>query len=125
MLYIYIMKIRNSALGSIAWTVLVSFFLLTLFASFASAQIAAAMSRIASEVICQVYSGFVAIVTGVALLIFVLSGVKWTASENDPGARKAAKDAMIHAIVGMIIVVVSYYVVQTVLANVLCPSAIP
>jgi hypothetical protein len=119
------MKIRTSVFGSIYWTVLVSFFLLTLFSSFASADLAGDINRIASTVICQIYSGFVAIVTGVALLVFVLSGVKWTASENDPGARKAAKDAMIHAIVGMIIVAVSYFVVQTVLNTMLCPNALP
>jgi hypothetical protein len=64
------------------------------------------MTDAASLVLCDVYRAFRAIVTGVAAVVFVLAGVKWTASENDPGARKAAKDAMIHAIVGMLIILV-------------------
>lgn len=57
-----------------------------------------------SPIICDIYAGFISIATGVAALIMVIAGIKWISSENDPGARKAAKDAMIHAIVGLIII---------------------
>jgi len=57
-----------------------------------------------SSVVCAFYSAFKSIATGIAALVMVIAGVKWVASENDPGARKAAKDAMIHAVVGLIII---------------------
>ena len=118
------MKFKNNPYGSLARIVLISFFVLTLLASFASAGILYdKITSVVSTVVCDLYNGLVAIVTGVAILVFVLAGVKWTASENDPGARKAAKDAMIHAIVGMIIVVISYTIVSTVISSMLCPPA--
>jgi hypothetical protein len=55
-------------------------------------------------VVCGFYYAFREIVTGVAAVVMVLAGVKWISSENDPGARKAAKDAMIHALIGLILV---------------------
>ena len=119
-LQVIVMKIQNSIFGSSARTVLVSLFVLVVLASCVSASIESKIKEVASTVICDLYKGLVAIVTGIAVLVFVLAGVKWTASENDPGARKAAKDAMIHAVVGMIIVAVSYTVVQSVINNMLC-----
>jgi hypothetical protein len=81
-----------------------------------------AIKNSAKLVLCDIYNAFRAIVTGVAAVVFVLAGVKWTASENDPGARKAAKEAMIHAIVGMLIILVIKAVVDLVMgeANWLC-----
>jgi len=73
-------------------------------ASTVSAGFAANVTPKVSSVICGFYDAFKAIATGIAALVMVIAGVKWVASENDPGARKAAKDAMIHAIVGLIII---------------------
>jgi len=110
---------------SSARIVLISFFVLTLLASFASAGILyEKITSVVSLVVCDLYRALVTIVSAIAILVFVLAGVKWTASENDPGARKAAKDAMIHAIVGMLIVVISWYVVSTVISTSLCTAAI-
>jgi hypothetical protein len=56
-----------------------------------------------SQVLCGFYSAIKNIATGIAAVVMVIAAVKWTASENDPGARKAAKDAMIHAIIGLML----------------------
>ncbi|MBM3309527.1 MAG: hypothetical protein FJY77_04665 [Candidatus Altiarchaeales archaeon] len=56
-----------------------------------------------SQVLCGFYSAIKDVATGIAAVVMVIAAVKWTASENDPGARKAAKDAMIHAIIGLML----------------------
>ncbi|MBM3309526.1 MAG: hypothetical protein FJY77_04660 [Candidatus Altiarchaeales archaeon] len=66
-------------------------------------DIPASVKKVVRPVLCDIYGGFRDIATGVAAVVMVIAGVKWTASENDPGARKAAKDAMIHAIVGLLL----------------------
>jgi len=117
------MKTKNDVFAKIGRIAVISVFVVALLAQSSSAGlIEDKIKEVVSKVVCDIFNAFVAIVTGVAVLVFVLAGVKWTASENDPGARKAAKDAMIHAIVGMIIVVVSYTVVKMVIADMLCPS---
>jgi hypothetical protein len=67
---------------------------------------------IVHNVLCSFFNTFYYIAGAIASLIIVIGGVKWTASENDPGARKAAKDAIIHAIVGLIIVIVATAIVS-------------
>ena len=76
-------------------------------ASYVSAQAftAAVISKV-SNVVCGFTDIFKAIATGVAAVVMTIAGIKWVASENDPGARKGAKDAMVHAIVGLIIVLI-------------------
>ncbi|MDD5111871.1 MAG: hypothetical protein PHG85_04955 [Candidatus Altiarchaeota archaeon] len=73
-----------------------------------------------STVVCGFYLVFKSIATGVAAVVMVLAGVKWVASENDPGARKAAKDTMIHAIVGLIIVTIVSDVIALVGLGTMC-----
>ena len=57
-----------------------------------------------SSIVCPMVSVLVTVSSAVAALVFVVAGIKWTSSEADPGARKQAKDAMIHAIIGLIII---------------------
>jgi hypothetical protein len=79
----------------------------------AGIDIAASVNKVASPVLCGVYKGFKNIATGVAAVVMVIAAVKWTASENDPGARKAAKDAMIHAVVGLLLLNIIDTVIKT------------
>jgi len=81
----------------------VCFAILVLSTAVASDYIGNLTSKI-SNIVCAFYGAFKDIATGVAALIMVLSGIRWVASENDPGARKAAKDSMIHALVGLILI---------------------
>jgi hypothetical protein len=81
--------------------ILVSLFVLI----FLSLQVqAVTWGALAVDVICSIARVFRSIATGIAALVMVIAGIKWTASENDPGARKSAKDAMVHALVGLIII---------------------
>lgn len=47
----------------------------------------------------------------IATLVIVINGIKWTGSSDDPGARKQAKQGIIHAIVGLVIVMIAVNVV--------------
>ena len=47
----------------------------------------------------------------VATLIIVINGIKWIGSSDDPGARKQAKEGIVHAVVGLVIVIVAVEIV--------------
>jgi len=66
-------------------------------------------------VICKVASLIFMIVAALAALVIILAGLKWLTSGDDPGARAAAKTAIISAFVGIIIIFVSVYVVSWVI----------
>ena len=91
----------------------VLFFLALIFLSITdvSAQFEDIVTAVDS-IVCGVYDVFLGVAGAIASLIFVIAGVKWVASENDPGSRKAAKDAMVHALVGLIIVGVAYLIIN-------------
>lgn len=100
--------------------------LLLVSASSVSGTGIAVVTLIISNVVCAIAGALVLIATAVAAVVMVLAGIKWTASENDPGARKAAKDAMIHAIVGLIIISIIQAVINVVISGTggllpLCP----
>jgi len=53
----------------------------------------------------------------IATLVLVINGIKWTGSSDDPGARKQAKQGIIHAVVGLIIVMIAVNVVALIYAG--------
>lgn len=67
--------------------------------------------------ICGVYGSFAMVAGALAALMIVIGGIKWIGSGDDPGARKNAKDMIIHAIVGLCIVVVSWMVVELIISG--------
>ncbi len=93
--------------------------LLLWMATIASAQSAATTQ--ATSVICNVLVSIrtvlYLIAAGVGVVVITLQGVKWAGSADDPGARKQAKEGIIHAIVGLIIVLVAVAVVTMVFGS--------
>ena len=63
-------------------------------------------------VICKVANLIFMIVAALAAIVIILAGLKWLTSGDDPGARSAAKTAIISAFVGIIIVFIAVYVVS-------------
>jgi hypothetical protein len=57
--------------------------------------------------ICGLYLAFVYMAGALCMLMIVYGGVKWLGGADDPGARKNAKDLVIHALVGLLILVVA------------------
>jgi hypothetical protein len=52
-----------------------------------------------------------------ASLMFLWAAIQWIMSRDDPGKRKKAQDMMIAVIVGVIIIGVSIYIVNSILES--------
>ena len=69
----------------------------------------------AETAICTILANIqmllMAIAGGIGIVVITLQGIKWAGSAEDPGARKQAKQGIIHAIVGLVIVLVAVWVV--------------
>ena len=61
-----------------------------------------------------------AIAGGVGVVVITLQGIKWAGSAEDPGARKQAKQGIIHAIIGLIIVLLAVWIVVLVFTGGSC-----
>lgn len=56
------------------------------------------------DIICGIYVVFRGIVGPLAVLVFVIAGVQWIVSRDDPAKRKQAQDAMIVIVIGALMV---------------------
>ncbi|HHQ44628.1 MAG TPA: hypothetical protein ENN13_00645 [Candidatus Altiarchaeales archaeon] len=78
----------------------------------------------AAQMLCQILYNIRFILTVIAaavgIIVLVLQGIKWIGSADDPGARKQAKQGIIHAIIGMIIVVLAVILVTMVMVGNYC-----
>jgi hypothetical protein len=67
-----------------------------------------------------------AIAGGVGIVVITLQGIKWAGSAEDPGARKQAKQGIIHAVIGLVIVILAVWIVMMVFtANKCATTATP
>jgi hypothetical protein len=60
-----------------------------------------------SEIACAIKNALVHIVGALAAVIFAAAGLRWVASRDDPGKRKQARDTMVHALIGLVIVAIA------------------
>ncbi len=74
----------------------------------------------ASNIICFLYFVFILIAGALAALIIVYNGVRWIASGDDAGARKNAKEAILHTIIALIIILVANEIVSLVYSGPQC-----
>lgn len=58
-----------------------------------------------------------AIAGGIAVVVITLQGIKWIGSAEDPGARKQAKQGIIHAVVGLVVVLLAIWIVMLVFGS--------
>jgi hypothetical protein len=75
-----------------------------------------AESKICS-VMENVYELLLFIAGGLGALVIIVQGLSWVASADDPKARKGARMAVIHVLIGLIIVSLSLVLVAMVLPN--------
>jgi len=83
----------------------------------AAADDATTAANIISDVLCKVLFILFIIAPGVGAIIITLEGIRWAASSDDPGARKKSKEGIIHAIVGLIIVLLAVPLVTIVITG--------
>ena len=90
---------------------------------------AASAQQQATSIICAVLGSIrtvlYLIAGGIGITVITLQGIKWAASADDPGARKQAKEGIIHAIVGLIIVIVAVAIVTLVFTQNYCNISNP
>ena len=67
--------------------------------------------------LCQIVLILWSITAGIATLVITLAGIKWMGSEDDLAARREAKITIIHAIIGLIIVLIALTIVNWVFAG--------
>ena len=114
---------------TIGATALIAFLLAGFAAAAYSPSSAAPQAGSAASVLCELLYNLRFILTVIAAavgaLVIILQGIKWVGSADDPGARKQAKQGIIHAIVGLVIVVLAVWVVTMVITSDECnPSVI-
>ncbi|MFH0859944.1 MAG: TrbC/VirB2 family protein [Candidatus Altiarchaeota archaeon] len=75
----------------------------------------------AASLVCGILQNvkvfFELVAAGIAIVIIVINGIKWIGSSDDPGARKQAKEGIIHAVVGLVIVLLAVEIVGLVVST--------
>ena len=70
----------------------------------------------AANAICSIFGNIYfllySIAGGIGTIIITLQGIKWIASAEDQGVRKEAKQGIIHAVIGLIIVMMAVWIVE-------------
>ena len=71
------------------------------------------------EVIVNIVSGIVGVLALVAVIFIVVGGINYMTSQGDPGKVKKAKDTILYAVIGLIIAVLAFAIVNFVIRNII------
>jgi len=111
------MKKQNAALVLLAVVVLSQLVLATVYDE---NDFALYVWSKAKPILCGIYYTFIMIAGALAAVMIVYAGIKWIGSSDDPGARKSAKETIIHAVVALVIIVVAARIVDLLIAGEKC-----
>lgn len=75
--------------------------------------------------LCKVFQIIFWAAAGIAAIVILVAGIKWIGSGDDPSARGAAKSTIVHAIIGLIIVLISASIVMWVVGSVTAMTVDP
>ena len=114
------MSLNSSSLNKFLACLMVISVLILLLPPLVTADAWATIETKMSEIICGIKDVFAVSASGVAAFVIALAAIQWISSESDPGVRKKAKTSMVHAIVGLIIVMLARDIAEMVL-TVSCP----
>lgn len=81
-----------------------------------SAQNTAVMTAITCMA-CRIMQLVFMIIGMVVTLVIIFAGLKWVGSGEDPEARGQAKSMIIHAIIGLVIIIIAAYMVSWLTSN--------
>ncbi|MBM3309234.1 MAG: hypothetical protein FJY77_03180 [Candidatus Altiarchaeales archaeon] len=73
--------------------------------------------NILGDIFCRLIFVLFFIASGIGCIVMTLEGIRWSASADDAGARKKAKESMIHVFVGLIIVLLAIPLVSIVMVG--------
>jgi len=60
----------------------------------------------------NIFNSVLMIAGAVAVVFIVLGGIKYSTSQGEPGETKKAKETITYALVGLVIVILSFAIVQ-------------
>ena len=105
--------LSRRSIVSICIKILIMYFLSNTVLAQPTALVDSVVSPV-TYVVCLVYLVMTRVAGAIAGLVFVIAGVKWVASADNPGERKQAKDTMKNAIIGLIIIMVAAQIISAV-----------
>jgi len=56
------------------------------------------------SIVCMFVRVVILVAAAIAAVVFVVAGTRWVISRDDAAKRKQAKESMIHAIIGLVII---------------------
>lgn len=69
-------------------------------------------AQISQAQVTSFFNGVLMLAAAVAVVFIVLGGIRYSTSQGDPGETKKAKETIIYAIVGLVVVILSFGIVQ-------------
>lgn len=66
----------------------------------------------------QVVSALLFLIGAISVIVIIIAGIMFTVSAGDPGRAKKAKDAILYAVVGLIVALLGYAIVAFVVQNI-------
>lgn len=70
------------------------------------------------ETVQNIINWVLAVLGIVAVIMIIIGGVTYMTSQGDPGKTKRARDTILYGIVGLVIALLAYAIVNFVLANI-------
>lgn len=71
------------------------------------------------EAIVGILNGVVGVLGAIAAIFIVVGGVSYMTSQGDPGKTKKAKDTILYALIGLVVAVLAFAIVNFVVVNIL------
>ena len=65
----------------------------------------------------QIINVIIGIIGFIAVIVIILGGVQYTTSAGDSGKVKKAKDTIMYGIIGLVVALLAYYIVNFVLTS--------
>jgi hypothetical protein len=71
------------------------------------------------DVVNTIINVIIGVIGFVAVVVIILGGVQYTTSAGDPGKVKKAKDTILYGIIGLVVALLAYAIVNFVLSSIL------
>ena len=78
-------------------------------------QVSNAEAGDAALIIKDIINGVMSVVGVVAVIMIILGGISYTTSQGDPGKVKKGKDTILYGIIGLVVALLAYAIVNFVL----------
>ena len=72
-----------------------------------------------SNAVIGIINGIVAVLGLVAVIVIIIGGVNYMTSSGDAGKVKKAKDTILYGVIGLVICVLAFAIVNFIIANII------